>query len=333
MKLTRRQGTYLGLAAAALLLVTVFVGIGINQSLYSASGFVNQYLSALARHDAASVLSMPGIGDKLPADADRALLRGSAMGEISNISITKVSGNDAKTTVAASYMLGDEKASGEFVVTRIGNSMGFFESWAFAELPVAKAKVTVWHDASFSVGDSGQIDLRSTDSAKDATVWGGTGTYLLFAPGNYVFDHTSTWLTAKQVVLNVAAPGDTAEVVVDVQANKDFTKRVQKEVDDYLDKCVKQHVLQPSGCPFGYQTGNRIVGEPTWEVADYPVIKVVPGETTWAVRDAVGKLRITGEVQSLYDGSISPLDEIVDAVFNINISIRADGNLAIVLSQ
>ena len=164
-------------------------------------------------------------------------------------------------------------------------------------------------------------------------MWGGTGTYLLFAPGNYVFDHTSTWLTAKQVVLNVATPGDTAEVVVDVQANKDFTKRVQKEVDDYLDKCVKQHVLQPSGCPFGYQTGNRIVGEPTWEVAEYPVIKVVPGESTWAVRDAVGKLRITGEVQSLYDGAITPLDEIVDAVFNINISIRADGNLAIVLSQ
>ena len=44
-------------------------------------------------------------------------------------------------------------------------------------------------------------------------------------------------------------------------------------------------------------------------------------------------IRITGEVQSLYDGTISPLDEIVDAVFNINISIRADGNLAIVLSQ
>ena len=332
MKLTKRQGTYLGLAAAVLLLVTIFVGVGINQSLFSASGFVNQYLSALSRHDAASALSMPGVGDKLPDDADRTLLRGSAMGDISDIQITNVSGNDAKTTVTASYLVGGEKASGTFVVKRIGNTMGIFESWAFAELPVATAKVTVWHDASFDVGDSGLIDLRSTPSAEEATVWGGTGTYLLFAPGNYVFDHTSTWLTAKQVVVNVASPGDTAEVVVDVQANKDFNKRVQKEVDDYLDQCVKQRVLQPAGCPFGYQTGNRIVGEPKWEVADYPVITVVPGETTWAVKDAVGKLRITGEVQSLYDGSISALDEIVDAVFNISITIRSDGNLAIVLS-
>ena len=63
------------------------------------------------------------------------------------------------------------------------------------------------------------------------------------------------------------------------------------------------------------------------------MIKVIPGEEPWAVRDAVGKLRITGEVQSLFDGAITPLDEIVDAVFNINIAIRSDGNLAIVLSQ
>ena len=332
MNLTKRQGTYLGLATAALLLVTLFVGIGINQSLFSASGFVSQYLSALSRHDAASALSMPGVADKLPEDADRALLRGSAMGDLSNIQITNVSGTNEKTIVKASYLVGGEKTSGTFTLKRIGTMMGLFESWAFAELPVATAKVSVWHDAAFDVGKSGLIDLRSTTSGKESTVWGGTGTFLLFAPGNYVFDHTSTWLTAKKVVVNVASPGDTEEVVVDVKANKAFNKRVQKEVDDFLDSCVKQHVLQPTGCNFGYQTGNRIVGEPSWEVAEYPTIDVVPGESAWAVNNAVAKLRITGEVQSLYDGTISPLDEIVDAVFNITITIRSDGSLAIVLS-
>lgn len=332
MKLSKRQATYLGVAGVVLLVATFFIGIGINQSLFSASGLVNQYLSALSRHDAASVLSMPGIKDALPTDADTTLLRGSAMGELDNIEITSVSGTDAKTVVKANYTVGGEQASGSFVLKRVGNTFGVFESWAFAQLPVAKAKVSVWHDASFSVGSSGQIDLRSTTSAQDATVWGGTGTYLLFAPGNYVFDHTSTWLSAKQVVLNVTDPGQTAEVVVDVQANKAFNKRVQQEVNDYLDQCVKQHVLQPTGCPFGYQTGNRIVGEPTWEVVDYPVIDVQPGEGTWQVKDAVGTMRITGEMQSLYDGTIAPLDETVQAVFNISITIRADGNLAIVLN-
>lgn len=332
MKLSKRQGVILGGATALLLILTFFIGVGINNALFSASGFVNQYLSALARHDAASALSMPGVADALPEDVDKTLLRGSALGQLSDISITDVHGNDEKTTVTASYTLGGKKTSGTFVLTRRGNTFGVFESWAFAEPPLARAKVSVWHDAAFSVGDSGQIDLRSTPTGKDATVWGGTGTFVLFAPGNYVFDHTSTWLTAKKVVLDVATPGETAEVVVDVQANKAFNKRVQKEVNDYLDECVKQQVLQPTGCPFGYQTGNRIVGEPSWEVVEYPVIDVQPGETTWQVTNAVGKMRITGEVQSLYDGSITPLDQTVDAVINISITIRSDGNLAIVLT-
>lgn len=332
MKLSKRQGVILGGATALLLILTFFIGVGINNALFSASGFVNQYLSALARHDAASALSMPGVADSLPEDVDKTLLRGSALGQLSDISITDVQGNDEKTTVTASYTLGGKKTSGTFVLTRLGNTFGVFESWAFAEPPLARAKVSVWHDAAFSVGDSGQIDLRSTPTGKDATVWGGTGTFVLFAPGNYVFDHTSTWLTAKKVVLDVATPGETAEVVVDVQANKAFNKRVQKEVNDYLDECVKQQVLQPTGCPFGYQTGNRIVGEPSWEVVEYPVIDVQPGETTWQVTNAVGKMRITGEVQSLFDGSITPLDQTVDAVINISITIRSDGNLAIVLT-
>ena len=57
---------------------------------------------------------MPGVKDKLPADADIALLRGSAMGELSDITIVDVSGDNEKTTVTASYLVGGEKAPGDF---------------------------------------------------------------------------------------------------------------------------------------------------------------------------------------------------------------------------
>ncbi len=332
MKLSRRQQGFIGGAAALLLVVTFLIGLGINQALFSPSGFVHQYLSALARHDAASALSMPGVKDSLDPEADLTLLRGSGLGEISDIRITEVRGDNELTVVSANYRVGGELMTGSFTLTRLGNTFGVFESWAFADPPVARLKVTVWHDAAFSMGDSGEIDLRSTPSAADAGLWGGTGTYLVFAPGNYVFSHTSKWLTAEPVTLNIATPGETAEVVVNVQANDTFTERVQKEVDSFLDDCVTQQVLQPTGCPFGYQTGNRIVGVPTWEVVEYPTITIQPGESTWQVVDAVGKVRITGEVQSLYDGSITPLDEVVDAVFSITITIRADGSLGIVLN-
>lgn len=331
MTLTSRQKLYLGLASAALVLVAVVVGVAINNAFFSASGFVNQYLSALARHDAASALSMPGVGDKISSDTDTTLLRGSALGQISDIAIKKVSGDDQKTTVTASYKLDGKAAQGEFVLKRAGNTFGIFESWAFATPPLATSKVTVWHDAAFNVGESGAIDLRSTPSGKEASVWGGTGTYVLFAPGNYVFHRVDKYLTAEEVTKNISTPGETLEVEVDVQATPAFNKAVQKNVNKYLDECVKQKVLQPTGCPFGYETGNRIVGEPTWSIEAYPTINITPGEDSWVSKDVVALLRITGEVQSLYDGSISELNETVEGKFSVRIHFRADGSIGLIL--
>jgi hypothetical protein len=331
VKLTRRHKQLIAGASVVFVVLALLVGIVINNAVFSPAALVQQYLSALARGDAASALSMPGIGDKIPAGADRTLLRGSALGEISDISVTSVEGDNDETVVTARYTLGETMASGEFVLTRTGNNFGVFEGWAFAELPVAEATVTVLHDAAFDIGNSGAIDLRSTPSGEEATVWGGTGTFLVFAPGNYVLSRTAKFLTSEPVELNVTTPGETVEVTVDVQANDAFNAEVQEQVDEYLEKCTEQQVLQPAGCPFGYTTGNRIIGDPTWEIDQLPVVTVVPGETTWAVIDARGTMRITGEVQSLYDGTISPLDEIVETVFSIRIVIRADGNLALTL--
>jgi hypothetical protein len=63
----------------------------------------------------------------------------------------------------------------------------------------------------------------------------------------------------------------------------------------------------------------------------YPPITVVPLDGAWHVVDATGTVKVTGEVQSLYDGTISPLDEDVPVVLNILITITADGQLAIEL--
>ncbi len=331
MKLTSRHKLYIALASAGLVIVALLVGIAINQAYFSASGFVQQYLSALARHDAASALSMPGVGDRIAQGTDTTLLRGSALGEISDITIKKVVGNDQKTTVTASYKLAGKQAQGQFVLTRKGNTFGVFESWAFASPPLATSKVTVWHDAAFNVGNSGVIDLRSTPSGKEATIWGGTGTFVLFAPGNYVFHRVDKYLTAEDVTENISTPGETLEVEVDVQATPAFNKAVQKNVNKYLDECVKQKVLQPTGCPFGYETGNRIVGEPSWSIESYPTINITPGEDSWVSKDVVALLRITGEVQSLYDGTVSELNETVEGKFSVRIHFRADGSIGLIL--
>lgn len=318
-----------GVVVATLVLATATWGI-LNTQLYSASGFVSQYLSALSRHDAASALSMPGVTDGLPPDAPTALLRSSAFGELREAKVTGTHSAGENTIVSTSFVAGGKPGTADFTLKTNGRTFGIFESWAFAERPLSTIAVSVAHGVQFQVGSSGVIDLRTT-GAPGVTDWGGTQGFLVFAPMAYVFSLDSTKLAALPTQVITTTPGQHGSVTVDVQATTAFSEQVQKELNSYLDECVTQHVLQPTGCPFGYQTGNRIVGEPTWTMVDYPVTNVTPGASTWVVRKAVGHARITGEIQSLYDGSVSRLDKVIAFTTNLDIVVRPDGSLAMTI--
>jgi hypothetical protein len=322
----------LGLVGA-LLLVAVACAIGsLNRDVFSAKGFVAQYLSSLERRDAASVLAMPGVvpsDTEIPEGSSAALLRGSALGALSDIEILDEAAQpDGTYIVSASYVVGATPAVGMFHVFDAGNTFLVFDTWAFATPPLGTVNLTVSHDSVFTVGTSGLIDLRTTHPTNTGT-FGATGTFLVLAPGNYTFGHTSRLLAAKPVTATVIGPGADATATVDVQANAAFNGEVQKQLDEFLDECVTQTVLQPTGCPFGYQTGNRLVGEPTWSLVAYPEISIVAGDTGWVVRNAIATVELTGELQSLYDGTITPLDEIIDANINLDITIAPDGSLLI----
>lgn len=324
----------LRLALSGLIIGVLLLGVGgwalLNTQVYSASGFVSQYLSALARHDAGSALSMPGVTDDLPSDASTALLRSSALGELTDVRIGATRSAGADTIVEATFTAGGVAGQSQFVVHRTGSTFGIFDSWAFSQRPLSTIAVKVSHGVQFQVGTSGVIDLRTTKAEK-LTDWGGTQSFLVFAPGAYSFSLDSAKLVASPTTGTVTTPGQSASVTVDLQPTAAFTAQVQKEINEYLDQCVTQHVLQPSGCPFGYQTGNRIVGEPSWAMVDYPVVTVSDGAESWVVRKAVGRARITGEIQSLYDGSVSRLDKVISFSADMNIVVRPDGSLSITL--
>lgn len=335
MTLSRKDTLLLGVIGVLFLIASACAIGSLNREVFGAKAFVASYLHSLERHDAASALAMPGVvpaAAAIPEDASLALLRSSALGNISDIEILDDAAQpDGTAIVTATYVVNGQPAQGMFRVTHVDNSFLVFENWAFVTPPLGTLTVTVMHDTVFDVGTSGLIDLRTTHPKTETAVFGDSGTFLTFAPGAYTFGHTSSLMTAKKVTATIAGPRAAAEVIIDVQANAKFTNDVQSEVNDFLDTCVTQVVLQPTGCPFGYQTGNRLVGEPAWSVLEYPVVSVVAGETGWVVRNAVAKVELTGELQSLYDGSVTPLDEIVDASFNLNITIQSDRSLLITI--
>jgi len=105
---------------------------------------------------------------------------------------------------------------------------------------------------------------------------------------------------------------------------------IAEQVHAFLEACTSQHVLKPTGCPFGYETGERVLPDTVqWSIVQQPAVAVVPDGAYWAIAPAGGIARIRMEVQSIYDGSIIPVDQQVTFTIDGTIDILADDSAAI----
>lgn len=282
----------------------------LNGSLYSASGFVRTYLDALDHRDAEAALAIPGV-DSTTEGVD-ALLTSSAMkglGDYTLVRDTEEPGGGH--TVVFDVALDGETARTEFHVERSGTRLGLYPTWEFAASPLATLAVTVHHAEDFTV--------NGAEVASD-------GAFLVFAPGSYVLDHESTYLEADAVTVAVTEPGTIVDARVSAKPTEKFVAAVQAEVDDFLDACVTQKVLQPTGCPFGRAINNRVDGDPAWSVVDYPAVTLVAGREpgSWLVPTTPATVHLTATVVSLFDGTITRVDDDVD--FTVAYAITLDGS-------
>lgn len=314
------------------LIAAAFAGtvIALNATLYSANGFAGSYLAALSRHDVSAAVELAGPasgGEKL----SRELLDSRALGELSDIrligDVAQESGRHQVTyryTLTGIGITGARSSTTEtttFTVERAGTRMGLFSAWRFVTSPIGTITITPQHDAAFTVNG---LYLSSTGP-------GVPRSFLALAPGNYVLGHDSDYFTAKPVAVTIAATGAATKATVDVQANSFFTKQVQKGLDGELKKCATQEVLLPTGCPFGKEIGDRIEGAPAWSIVRYPVVHIAPADKpgTWQVPRAEGAAHLVVQVRSIFDGSVSTLDEDVPFTVSYLIGFKSDGQLVI----
>lgn len=324
---------------AVLLVGALFSAIGaLNRDMYSASGFVRQYLDAVARHDTAGALALAGVRPTghqlraagLPRDLPDTLLRASVLGSLTDIRLTR--DTDQKSgvhTVTYSFRLDGSPRSMDFSVARAGTFAGVFSSWRFRTSPLSVLDVTVLHHSTFTVNHL-TLDARAHAGEKAPAVFSNRAAYLAFAPAVYTFEHSSKLLDAPRRSVAVTKSGAT-EVTVDAQPNAAFLAQVQKELDGFLDTCAKQQVLQPSNCPFGIVIDDRVKGLPTWSIASYPEVTLVPGDGTFDMPTTDGTAHIVVKVQSLFDGEVSTRDDDVPFTVSLVVAVNTDGSLSIQL--
>ena len=338
----------LAIVVVAALLVAGLVGtIGaLNRTVYSAGGFVEQYLDALARGDTVGALALGGVmpssaqlatwglSEEQSADLPETLLRSSVLGGLDNIelaSATATPGLDDGTaqTVVFDFDLNGAASSMAFTVERSGTFAGVFNAWTFTVSPLAVLQVSVLHERVFTVNGL-TLDARAHVAADAPTTFSTSAAYLAFAPNRYTFEHESAMLTAEKSSVSVTAAGPTT-VEVDAQPNEAMVAQVQSELNKFLDECATQTVLQPTSCPWGITIDDRIESTPAWSISAYPPVELSAGELSFEMGATPGLAHIVVDVRSLFDGGVTTRDEDVPFTMGLSVLVQPSGALAIQL--
>ena len=301
-----------------LVLAVLIAGFGasvlaLNGDIFSAHGFVGSYLDALARHDADEALDFDGV--VVPAGAAEDLLTDAALGDLSDIHFLSDVEDGDSHLVRFRYALGGETRTSEFSVERTGTRFGLFPTWQFATSPMATLDATADHDT------------RLTANGVDSMV----GAHAVLVPGYFVLDHKSTYLQAEEVNAVVTTVGTTVTAGVEITPNGKFADAATKAIAAYLDDCVTQQVLKPTGCPMGTDVVNRLNSTPTWSMVEYPTAVPEPTETpgVWTTEPTHSIAHIVAEVKSLFDGTVSQLNEDVPFSVGYRIAIAPDDTLSV----
>lgn len=322
-------------AVAVVGVLALFAGtiVVLNLTIFSASGFATTYLQTLGARDVAGALSMPGV--TLPAglsadDRSLALLDPAALSDIHDIhTVSDVDlGNGAHEVTMSYTMRGASRETlvGQttFLIHSTGRSFGFFSDWSFTQSPLATLTVQVQNASSATVGSKTlspeQLGITAEDFAARAS-------YVVMVPGLYVVQHRSFLLESETAPIAVTTPGKQGVAIVSVHANALFQAEVTDQVTEFLDACVQQQTLFPVGCPFQKPVSDRIVGQPQWSMVQYPNVAITADASSWVIAESPGVAHVKVDVKSLFDGTVSTVDEDVPFRLKYTLKINPDNSV------
>ncbi|MEJ5867366.1 hypothetical protein WDV85_06345 [Pseudokineococcus sp. 5B2Z-1] len=260
----RRAALVTGVLGGGLvLLVAAVVAHGVLQERWHGPQVVAEdYLRALA---AGSADEAAGIVDPDVDSAQRWLLTDEVLAEATalptDVRVDDVAVEGDVAAVTASYALDGVRQSVDLVLRRDGRTGVVFDRWRLDTPLVGSVELVVPDDAQV---------VRV--SGADVEINGGAQVSLPAYPGVY----EAAVLTGSPYLAAVPVPVSTADAAeaagLQVEATPELGEEVQRQVDDLVEQCAEEAVIDPEGCPFdAYEYRAQDV---EWSVERLPVVDV-----------------------------------------------------------
>ncbi|WHS35585.1 hypothetical protein [Auritidibacter ignavus] len=321
-----RAGWWWLAAAGAVLVAGAVAVVALNATVFSAAQPVKQYLKALANGDGATAMELsqayltdedgePVDSGDNPRGVSTALLDGqplidtqAGLGEPtievdSDAEIPAEFRRDDlhQTVVRLSY--DQQQDPTLFVVDRHGRDWLVFDRWQMHPLPLHEVHVA---SDGFPAGSridhpTGTINSAEVPLLGEASEQHLSTPVATFVPAQLTVDYHGTYVAADQSVTHTLTDNtppsadQTQTLELDLELTEQVTEKVQEEVSQELTHCTDQQVLQPSGCPFGYSTVNRVDPDSIeWSLLESPEVMYTdePGSPGIERIEAIAQLEV-----------------------------------------
>lgn len=274
--------------AAALAVVIGGVAIGTaNAMLYSPEAEVERYLEALADGDGGRALGMahgagPAGGGEAAGGAATTLLDGEALAAgaaaLGEVTVTAGERSGDAVPVSVEFRVDGQEHATSFTVEHTGREWLFFDRWRMTPVPLSTVRVAPDLWPAEAAGEH----LTATVNGVEVTLTGQDTPAQHFAvlpPLVVEASAGSTYLQAEasRTVVDGAVRDRPVPVALDLRFTDAAAAEAGRQLDEYLSGCTGQQVLNPAGCPMGYETLNRIPPETIeWSIAPDPSVEIAP---------------------------------------------------------
>ena len=281
-----------GIIVGALVIVAAAVVMLLNSLVYNAESAVEDYVAALRAGDGstAMALSQGYLADNAPETISTVLLDGEALAaSTAMLEDAEIVATDAEVpesfrdpeltqqVVDIRYHdAHDEARSTSVVVDKVGTSWLVFNQWQLHPLPLQQVELTPLQMPEDAKADEPVAHIHNEPTPL-LGLNGSPATLAVFAPSSIQLEYQGTYLevpeTVGLVAHDVLAAGAHTDFEFEVQPTQAVDDAITQEVQEQLQRCTQQQVLKPTGCPFGYETTNRIVPESVnWSI-DVPEVQ------------------------------------------------------------
>jgi len=311
---TPRRARRLAIAGLLVVVLTVTSVPVIGMVAYGPARTVSAYVDALERQDADAALSRLLTGEITEGWAltDAALQGAPSLPTRMSVTHAEVDGDSA--TVTAEFDLAGSTRTQDFSLVRAPGTWGLFPVWLIDPGSLPRLDLVV--------------DGASTVRLNNADVPAPRDGLPVLYPVEYSVGFAERYFraTAQNALVDGTAPE--VEVRLAAEPTEELRTEVERLVHEHLDECVTATTLMPAGCTFGHDSVNTMLGDVSWEMVEYPEVRLSTERRRLITAPAEGVAQVSGRYRDIVTAMESDFDEPVSFTFSAAVTIE-DGEPAI----